>query len=129
MRAINLLTICCRLHIYIFEIILKTFCKLTSKFLILGTHEALHYVQLGFSVRCEYLHDVCFIFGVFNVPFVKFSLIWICHIMKYWLNIKALELYLVRNYRIQKNWIMSVSKLILSSARRYRAYATVYKNE
>ena len=41
MRAIDLLTFCCCLHIYmyIFEIILKTFCKFTSKFLIVGTHE------------------------------------------------------------------------------------------
>ena len=75
---------------------------------------------------------VCFIFGVFYVPFVKFFLILVCHIMKNWLDIKVLELSLVRNYSIKKNWIIYVSKLILSSARRYRAYATVhvgiYKN-
>ena len=46
--------------------------------------------------------------------------IWICHIMKYWLDIKVLELSLH-----SKNWIMTVSKLISSSARRCRAYATV----
>ena len=67
-----------------------------------GTLIAMPYVQFGFSVKCEYLHDVCFIFGVFYVPFVKFSLIWICHIMKYWLDIKVLELSLVRNYSIKK---------------------------
>ena len=62
----------------------------------------LPYVQFGFNVRCEYLHDVCFIFGVFYFPFVKFSLILIRHMMKYWLDIKVLEVSLVRVYNIQK---------------------------
>ena len=45
---------------------------------------AMPYAQCGFNVTCEYLHDfVCFIFGEFYVPFVKISLIWIRHMMKY----------------------------------------------
>ena len=107
---------------------LQNDCKLTSKFLILGTltEELNGYAlcSIRFNVRCEYLH-VClfvFIFGEFYVPFVKFSFIWIRHMMKSWLDFGIV---LSKKLEHSKNWIMCVSKLILSSARRYRAYTTV----
>ena len=49
--------------------------------------------------------------------------------MKYWLDIKVLELFVVRNLSIQKTELCLFQNW-LYSARRYKAYATVgiYKN-